>query len=219
MSANAVHDVADLKEKIRRLRATRAEYEQERKTLEEESSRYENQLSSLRQELNIIGNIDTLQCHASDEFTDEFNPEAMRKFKSMNDKLDMKILNQEIRAALPQLEREAKTWEAKAKGKLKSITRNERNQMLFPSMMLNSQEEIEEQIGVVLDEKYRIKSLISHDIAVQKKEKIELCTEIANLRRRLSVLSEEEMPLQMAHTRLKVALLLEGITTKNHQKQ
>lgn len=178
--------------------------------MEEESLRYENMLASLRQELNIIGNIDTLQCHASDEFTEEFNPEAMKKFKIMNDKLEMKILNQEIRTALPQLERDAKSWEVKSKGKLKSITKNEKNQMLFPSMMLNSQAEIEEQIGMVLDEKYKVKSLVTHDLAVKKKEKAELCTEIANLRRRLSVLTEEEMPLVIAHSRLKVSLLMEG---------
>lgn len=210
MADTAVYDAADLKEKIRRLRATRAELEQDRKTMEEESLRYENMLTSLRQELNIIGNIDTLQCHASDEFTEEFNPEAMKKFKIMNDKLEMKILNQEIRTALPQLERDAKSWEVKSKGKLKSITKNEKNQMLFPSMMLNSQAEIEEQIGMVLDEKYKVKSLVTHDLAVKKKEKAELCTEIANLRRRLSVLTEEEMPLVIAHSRLKVSLLMEG---------
>lgn len=210
MADTAVYDAADLKEKIRRLRATRAELEQDRKTMEEESLRYENMLASLRQELNIIGNIDTLQCHASDEFTEEFNPEAMKKFKIMNDKLEMKILNQEIRTALPQLERDAKSWEVKSKGKLKSITKNEKNQMLFPSMMLNSQAEIEEQIGMVLDEKYKVKSLVTHDLAVKKKEKAELCTEIANLRRRLSVLTEEEMPLVIAHSRLKVSLLMEG---------
>lgn len=211
MSDTAVYDAADLKEKIRRLRANRAELDLDRKAMEEESLRYENILASLRQELNIISNIDTLQCHASDEFTEEFNPEAMKKFKIMNDKLEMKILNQEIRTALPQLERDAKSWEVRSKGKLKSITKNEKNQMLFPSMMLNSTEEIEEQIGMVLDEKYKVKSLITHDLAVKKKEKAELCTEIANLRRRLSVLTEEEMPLVIAHSRLKVSLLMEGV--------
>ena len=215
MADTAVYDAADLKEKIRRLRATRAELEADRKAMEEESVRYENALASLRQELNIIGNIDTLQCHASDEFTEELNPEAMRKFKIMNDKLEMKILNQEMRMALPQLEKEAKRWEVRSKGQLKYATRNEKNQMSFPSMMLNSQEELEEQIGVVLDERYKVKSLVTHDIAVKKKEKAELCTEIANLRRRLSVLTEEEMPLQIAHSRLKVSLLLEGVKNEN----
>jgi septal ring factor EnvC (AmiA/AmiB activator) len=216
MAENGVYDVADLKEKIRRLRATRTALEDERRQLEADSAQLESQLASLRQELNIIGKVDKLQCAATDEFTEETNPESMKKFRIMNDKLEMKILNQEIRLALPQLEKEVKAWEAKSKGKMKSTLRNEKVQLQFPSMVLKSAEEIEEQIGQVLEERYRVKALVTNDIAARKKEKVEICTEIANLRRRLSVLSEEEAPLRIAHTKLKMALLSE---TAGHSSQ
>lgn len=218
MSDNAVYDAADLKEKIRRLRASRASLEQDRTRMEEEVTSLESHLAALRKELNIIGKVDTLQCAASDEFTEELNSEMMKKFRVMNDKLEMKILNNEIRAALPQLEKEAKSWEARAKGKQRTTSKNEKNQLSFPSVMLNSAEEIEEQIGMVLDERYKVKSLISHDVAVKKKEKTDICTEIANLRRRLSVLSEEETPLKIAHMKLKMSLLLENAKTLGKQQ-
>jgi hypothetical protein len=80
-------------------------------------------------------------------------------------------------------------------------------------VVLKSAEEIEDQIGQVLEERYRIKALITHDVAVRKKEKVDMCTEIASLRRRLSVLMEEEAPLRIAHTRLKVAYLSETALT------
>lgn len=216
--ADTVYDTSDLKEKIRRLRASRASLEQDRKNLEQEVAHLESVLAGLRQELNIIGKVDTLQCAATDEFTEEGNPEMMKKFRIMNDKLEMKILNQEIRGALQSLEKEAKSWEARAKGKAKISARNEKNQLLFPSVMLNSAAEIEDQIGMVMDERYKVKSLISHDVAVKKKEKVEICTEIANLRRRLSVLSEEETPLKIAHTKLRMSLLMENATTLGKQQ-
>jgi chromosome segregation ATPase len=213
MVDNAVYDVSDLKEKIRRLRAARSAMEEERKQLESDCTQFEDKLSSLRQELNIIGKVDKLQCLATDEFTEDTNPETMKKFRVMNDKLEMKILNQEIRLALPQLEKEVKNWEAKSKGKVKATIRNEKTQMQFPSVVLKSAEEIEEQIGQVLEERYKVKALTTRDVAVKKKEKVDMCTEIASLRRRLSVLMEEEAPLRIAHTRLKVAYLSETALT------
>ena len=205
--SDTVYDVPDLKEKIRRLRATKTGLEEERKQLEADCAQFESHFSSLRQELNIIGNVDKLQVNARDDFTEDSNPEAMKKFRLMNEKLEMKILIQEIRAALPQLEKEAKSWEAKARGDVLSSSRNEKTQQQFPSMILKSADELQEQIGTVLEEKFKIKSNISHDIATKKKEKLDICTEIASLRRRLSMLEEEVAPLQIAHLRLKMALL------------
>ena len=210
MADTTVYDISDLKEKIRRLRATKAAQESERKTYETQCAELESQLAQLRKELNIIGKVDTLQCHASDEFTEESNPETMKKFRIMNDKLEMKIINQEIRLALPQLEKEVKSWEFKSKGRQKATSKNEKTHMQFPSVVLKSADEIEEQIGQVMEERYKIKSQISHDIAVKKKEKLEICTDIANLRRRLSVLLEEEAPLRAAHTSLNMALMTEA---------
>lgn len=209
MVDNAVYDIPDLKEKIRRLRATRTAQEVERKQLEGDVSHLESRLASLRQELNIIGKVDKLQCAATDEFTEETNPETMKKFRVINDKLEMKILNQEIRLALPHLEKEVKSWEAKSKGKLKATLRNEKVQQQFPSVVLKSAEEIEDQIGQVMEEHYKVKALISSDVAGKKKEKVEICTEIANLRRKLALLLEEEAPLRIANTKLKMALLSE----------
>jgi hypothetical protein len=202
-------DAADLKEKIRRLRQTKAQIEEDRKQMEDEMAKYENRLAGLRQELNIIGTIDHIQTGAADDFSEELNPEAMKKFRILSDKLDMKILNQEIRTVLPRLEKEANQWEQKSKGQYKISLRNEKNQLLFPSMMLMSTAEIEEQIGQVVEERYKVKSHASHDISVKKKEKVEVCADIAALRRRVSVLVGEKTPLLTARVKLRAALLLE----------
>ena len=114
-----------------------------------------------------------------------------------------------MRAALPQLEKEANKWEVKSKDNQRISNKNQKSHMLFPSVVLKPASEIEEQIGLVLDERHRVKTFMSHDIALKKKEKVDVCSEIAALRRRLSVLNEEKAPLQMAQFRLKAALQLE----------
>ena len=60
-----------------------------------------------------------------------------------------------------------------------------------------------------MDDCFKIKSKISSDIDTKKKEKLNICNEIATLRRRLTIYDQELEPLESNHMRLKNALLEE----------
>ena len=153
---NPVYDIADLKDKIRRFREERIQIDQDRTVLEEEIKLQEIKWNQIKQELNIIANTDDIRGNIPDDDSkEEYNPEMMKAFRIFNDKLDMKVLNEEIRTILPILEKEASELEYKATGKLKSTNKNDKAHKQFPSMILRSQQEIQEQIGI-----YRIEIII-----------------------------------------------------------
>lgn len=60
-----------------------------------------------------------------------------------------------------------------------------------------------------MDDSFKIKSKISSDIELKKKEKLNICNEIATLRRRLTIYDQELEPLESNHMHLKNSFLEE----------
>lgn len=201
-----MYDAEDLKERIRSLRSARSQIDTERKQLEDELIFYERKFASLKKELNIIECTDDLRGTADDFVSEELNSELQKKFKLLNDKLDMKILNQEIRVALPYLEKVANSHESNAKGKQKISNKYEKDQKAFPSVILQPSSEVEEQVGLILEDHFKVKANISKDFSEKKKEKIAKCSDIASLRRQLATLSDEREMLLLKSIKLKVFL-------------
>lgn len=147
---NPVYDIVELKDKIRRFRDERIQIDQEKTILEDEIRQYESKWIQIKQELNIISNTDDIRGNIpDDENKEDYNPDVIKAFRIFNDKLDMKILNEEIRKILPILEKEALEGESKASGKLKVTNKNDKAQKQFPSMILRSELEIQDQIGII----------------------------------------------------------------------
>ncbi|KAJ1441739.1 hypothetical protein B484DRAFT_442623 [Ochromonadaceae sp. CCMP2298] len=205
MADTAIFDELDLKERIRKYRAARQHIDSERAQLEEEAEALEMRMASLRQEMNVLGSSELV----ADDCTEESNPEAMKRFRVWNDKLEMKILNQEMRLSLPHLERDAELWEGRSQGMQRATQKNAKDQTRFPSMVMRAAEEIEEHIGALVEERYTLKAQASAAVLAHKRDKAALCSDIAQLRRRLTIFGDEEGPLLGARTKLIAALQLE----------
>ena len=148
---NPVYDIVELKDKIRKLRDERIQIDHDKTIVEDEIKIFESKWNQIKQELNIISNTDDIRGKIpDDENKEEYNPDIIKAFRIFNDKLDMKILNDEIRNILPVLEKEALEWESKATGKLKITNKNDKAQKQFPSMILRSEQEIQDQIGTII---------------------------------------------------------------------
>jgi len=128
-----IHDIIDLKDKIKKLKEERQINNQERDNLIIEINKYENKYNLMKQELNTISHMNDLRLNAIDDVdiddksvskrsndndsgNNEYNSSTLKSFRILSDKLDMKILNEEMRIVLPALEKEVLLWESKASG-------------------------------------------------------------------------------------------------------
>lgn len=128
-----IHDIIDLKDQIKKLKEERQINNQERDNLIIEINKYENKYNLMKQELNTITHMNDLRLNAIDDDNDdksvinrnndngngnnnEYNSSTLKSFRILSDKLDMKILNEEMRNVLPALEKEVLLWESKASG-------------------------------------------------------------------------------------------------------
>lgn len=124
-----IHDIIDLKDQIKKLKEERQIISQERDNLLSEINKYENKYNLMKQELNTISHMNDLRLNAIDDKSvskrnndndsgnsNEYNSSTLKSFRILSDKLDMKILNEEMRNILPALEKEVLLWESKASG-------------------------------------------------------------------------------------------------------
>ena len=129
-----IHDIIDLKDQIKKLKEERQINNQERDNLIIEINKYENKYNLMKQELNTISHTNDLRLNAIDYVdiddksvskrnndndsgnNNEYNSSTLKSFRILSDKLDMKILNEEMRNVLPALEKEVLLWESKASG-------------------------------------------------------------------------------------------------------
>jgi hypothetical protein len=129
-----IHDIIDLKDQIKKLKEERQIISQERDNLLSEINKYENKYNLMKQELNTISHMNDLRLNAIDDVaiddksvskrnndndsgnSNEYNSSTLKSFRILSDKLDMKILNEEMRNILPALEKEVLLWESKASG-------------------------------------------------------------------------------------------------------
>ena len=124
----------DIKADIKKLKEERQINNQERDNLIIEINKYENKYNLMKQELNTISHTNDLRLNAIDYVdiddksvskrnndndsgnNNEYNSSTLKSFRILSDKLDMKILNEEMRNVLPALEKEVLLWESKASG-------------------------------------------------------------------------------------------------------
>lgn len=129
-----IYDIIDLKDQIKKLKEERLINNQERDNLIIEINKYENKYNLMKQELNTITHMNDLRLNAIDDNdtddksvsnrnndngsgnNNEYNSSTLKSFRILSDKLDMKILNEEMRNVLPALEKEVLLWESKSSG-------------------------------------------------------------------------------------------------------
>jgi chromosome segregation ATPase len=150
------------------------------------------------------------------------------RFQMLNDKLEMQILLQEIRQALPALEEEAKRWEEIAGRETKKSQRQAKANASLKKAGDNSHEisalykeshRLEREIEDYLDQILRMKTDRTVNLEREKKANDQLTNEIALLRKELHQLQNEEMSLEAMVINLKCQHLVEGKRGENIVKE
>lgn len=110
-----------------------------------------------------------------------FDPIDDKIFFEMNKKLELQILNNEIRLALPGLEREAVRTEMNVHG-VEKISENSVSKLKdIPPLFLFCVEEIEERIKEGNEGKIRLKMILQDEVENMRREKRRLTDEIGKL--------------------------------------
>ena len=110
-----------------------------------------------------------------------FDPIDDKIFFEMNKKLELQILNNEIRLALPGLEREAVRTEMNVHG-VEKISENSVSKLKdIPPLFLFCVEEIEERIKEGNEGKIRLKVILQDEVENMRREKRRLTDEIGKL--------------------------------------
>ncbi|RYG68336.1 hypothetical protein EON64_05405, partial [archaeon] len=218
-----LYDIPDLKDRIRKFKAQQAELKSEKESLLAEIEVKERKVAALRQELTVAAPNEALRFLPDDD--DDGNSLDHKKFLMMNEKLDLQILIQEVRNALPQLEQEVKIAEAAARIDSKSIQQTSKhianiseNKSLYTRPIADLKTLIQDNVDQLVrlrgDQAIRTESL--------KRENQELINKISTSRREITRLIQEKNALEknilslntlpsLDEERLKIAL--------QHQKE
>lgn len=177
------NDPADLRIQIGKEKVVRAKVEADKKQLLIETSKSEALLRQLRNELSVLEPLDELRFahdnETTDDFTADMSPADAKRFKIMNEKLEKSILNNEMRLAIPRLEAEVKQWESRARTTAKGLNKQgkrdqeeeEKERSSGIPNLLKSDEEMEHDIGAAMDERFRLKAMLSKETEMKGREK------------------------------------------------
>ena len=114
------------------------------------------------------------------------------RYTEWNRKLELLILNQDIRSAIPTLEKEALNLEANIFAIEKSAKQATEAQKLLPHMLNKTALELEEEMGIVLEKKFQVKALIKRDVDALQVEKMRVVRSVSSLREQLSLSTSEK---------------------------
>lgn len=120
-----VHDVLDLKDRIKELKTIQEDLQKEREVLLVDIANKEKLFAKLRQELTLLEPSKDLRWQNTDLASESaFSQAEITKYNLLNEKLDMQVLIQELHQALPALELKMKLFESRAQTYSKSLPKN-----------------------------------------------------------------------------------------------
>ena len=154
----AFYDIPELKEQIRKLKARRLELNAEKSQLELDLQELDKKALTLRSEINVLGAFDDAKYEDnSDGNKNEEDVALDKKFYEANRKLEISILNVEIRNALPNLEKEALACEEIAFRSERILKQSELEHKSLPDLYLYSQSEIASEVAKLSESKNSMK--------------------------------------------------------------
>jgi len=203
-------DPEELRKIIKDVKIQCIALEKQQRVLSEENVRYEEKCAALQREFNILSALaeaesleeDTGGAFSSDEVCASSNEQ--RKWAEAERKLELQILNADIRSALFKLEADALQAETTihSLGKQASIITQggkEGSDKAVPtSMFQKSLDELEEDMGATVEARVKLRALMALDADAKRKEKTALMGKISVMRDQLYSLLDEREALREA---------------------
>jgi len=192
------YDSEELRKLIKGVKIECVGFEKEQVLLGDENSLLEEKVASFQRELNILSALSEAQ-ELEDE-TGKDGEEEQTRLSEMERKLELQLLNQEIRAALPKLEAEALRTEADIYSFGKQVMQGDAGEHSSTMMTVGAKsvfqkslEELEDEMGATVEARIKLRALMALDADASRKEKSILTSRIAALRDQLySLLDERE---------------------------
>ena len=150
-------DVIAIRDEIKRYRARSSELEKENKRISAELQDTCRRNTSMKTEFNILTCMEEIRFH--DNMLDAVEAGDIvydKKFREANMKLEIQILNDEIRNVIPKLEQEAAANEGATKRLTKQMKSVTEELSMFPTQFLIGAEEAQAKIDVLKARKAQI---------------------------------------------------------------
>ena len=144
MSSGTV-DVLAVKDEIRKYKARLQEVERDNKALSAELTSLTERNSIIQTQQRILTCMEEIRFHEDSSEIEVFD----KKFREANAKLEISILNEEIRAALPKLEAEAAKHEQQIKLYSRKLKDQDAEMALIPEQYLVDSQRISAQVAVL----------------------------------------------------------------------
>lgn len=155
MSSNI--DLIAIKDEIKRYKSRGNEIEKENKRIAAELSNVSARNATLKTEFGILSCMEEIRFH--DNVLDAAEAGEIvfdKKFREANMKLEIQILNDEIRHVIPKLEQEAAANEGAVKGLIKHQSEVNEELAMFPTQFLIGSEEAQRKIDILKKRKAEI---------------------------------------------------------------
>lgn len=219
------YDAEELRKQIKDLKIQTVALEVEEGALLADNARCEDATAALKKELNILEALAEVHNLDAEDGGEELPSSASSadervRWAEENRKLEVQILNQEIRAALPRLEAEALRAElsihalqkkaealtAKAPSSSSSSSAEEKASAPATSMFQKSVEELEDDMGATIEARIKLRALMAMDADAKRRDKAALLARISALRDQLYGLLDERESLREASKNLRLTL-------------
>mmetsp|Transcript_35496 Transcript_35496/g.33673 ORF Transcript_35496/g.33673 Transcript_35496/m.33673 type:complete len:247 (+) Transcript_35496:244-984(+) len=219
-------DIIDVQDKIKKLQIKKKKILLERDEINEEISIYESKKKKQISELNVLLPMGELRFinEKKDEIEDEYSGQITETlFNDLNRKLELQILNKEIKGALNSLEKNALSWEVLIHKKEKEAQKMGKKIENIPSFYTQNMGEVYKDIGKnienIKNNKLEITDLMRLDIQKKRKEKNGINHEIGQLRDDINSTLEERELLKSAANKTTIYLNNELIRIKTLQNE
>jgi len=212
MGDGGFYDAEELRKLIKDVKIQCIALESQQSSLESENKQYEERVGALQREFNILSSL--AEAHAledeggdgaADSGTGPASASEQKRWAEADRKLELQILNSEIRSVLSKLEADALQAEANIHnlGKQASAVtqdgeENTTGKAVATSMFQKSLEELEEDMGATVEARVKLRALMALDADAKRKEKTALVAKIAATRDHLYSLLDERESLREA---------------------
>lgn len=212
-----VYDLESLQNEVRYLQKQKRQLMKEQVEAEGRISDLEAKCGSVRSEFNVAGAVDMVRFFVADTATSggtegsisgsqSVKPITDQKFIEANKKLEIKILNADMNAVLPALEKDALALERKLATLNDVMSQAERQEAGIPMYMMKTTDELRKEADDAMDRRVLVKASMKQDINERLSKKVALKAEISRLRQKLALVADEEWAIKNGVYKMRMAL-------------
>lgn len=204
MASAEVYDAVELRMMIKKLKARKSELLSESVGLKQQLNDLSLTYANARQNVNALGVDDEIRMFEGDDTV-----VLDKKFLAADRKLDVQILNQEIKAVLPRLEQDAVRWEQQMHGFEKQSQSAAAGVAQIPSHLTKPTAELEEMLTALTEQKAKLIASVKLENERKTQQLKSAKIDVHKLRTQITAMVEQHSLVQQSVNRLRSAVLSE----------